>query len=102
MWPKKHCEYVNRNKVNVTFCDALSNRQYAHFITRAKNYQLSVDGTTLDGDLKVEVTYKSMESKYSLNNNSPLKLRVGPLTYHIRTSFHAKEVYGKRDGLSIA
>ena len=41
----------------------LFNRRYAHFITRTKNGQLSVDGAKLDS---------------------------------------AKEVYGKRDGLSLA
>ena len=44
----------------------------------------------LDCDLKAEVPYKSMGSKYSLNNNLPLEFRVGGLACHTLLSVQKK------------
>ena len=66
------------------------NRRYAHFITRTKNDQLSVDGAKLDGNLKAEVLYKSMGSKCGSSNNSPLELRTGHLACHTLLSVQKK------------
>ena len=62
------------------------NRRYAHFITRTKNDQFSVDGAKLNGNLKAEVPYKSMGSKCGSSNNSPLELRAGHLACHCKRS----------------
>ena len=38
------------------------NRRYAHFTTRTKNDQLSVDGAKLDGNVKADAPYNMERS----------------------------------------
>jgi len=47
-----------------------------------KNDQLNVDGARVDGDLIVEVPYKSMGSKCGSSSNSQLEFWEGHLACH--------------------
>ena len=80
VWPREQNSRYDDIQLHI-LCH-MYNRRYAHFITRTKNDQLSVDDAKLDSDLQPEVPYKSMGSTCGSSNNSQLKQRAGHLACH--------------------